>query len=41
MQMFARTLTGEMTSLEVEQANTIEVVEANIQGKGGSPPLET
>ena len=41
MQMFARTLTGEMTTLEMEAEDTIEVLKANIQGKEGSPPLET
>ena len=35
--MFARTLTGKITTLEVEQADTIEVVKAKIQDKG-SPP---
>ena len=35
--MFARTLTGKITTLEVEQADTIEVVRAKIQDKG-SPP---
>ena len=35
--MFATTLTGKIITLEVEQADTIEVVKAKIQDKG-SPP---
>ena len=35
--MFARTVTGKITTLEVEPADTIEVVKAKIQDKG-SPP---
>ena len=38
IQSFVRTLTGKMTTLDVEPANTIEVVKAKVQDNEGISP---
>ena len=40
IQIFVRTLTGNMISLEVERADTIEVVQTKLQDKEGNPSYQ-